>query len=166
MSFLRDFQANGLSFPNTSRPDINELVEQIPTEGTLHMAILQPPYLDLIVEGTKTIESRFNIKRAAPFGKVVVGDLILLKETGKPITNYFFAASVLLFDLAEVPIEYVRENYGQKIQAQDEETFWRERAASRYATLIEVGERGAVAPFAVTKKDQRGWVTFTRRRTL
>ena len=70
MTKLEDFHANGLSFPDSSREDINSLVEKIPDEGTLHLAILQPPYLDLIAEGTKTIESRINANRTAPLAKL------------------------------------------------------------------------------------------------
>lgn len=162
MPELHNFHVPGVSFPDLSREDINSLVKRVPNDGTLHLAILQPPYLDLIVDGTKTIESRFNTKRAAPFGKVAVGDLVLLKETGKPVTNYFFAGSALSLDLNEVPIGYVREQYGAAIQAQNEDAFWLAREASRYATLIGVGERGSIKPFTVVKRDQRGWVTFAR----
>lgn len=162
MTKLIDFHANGLSFPDSSRADIDELVGQIPDDGTLHLAILQPPYLELIAKREKTIESRFNAKRAAPFGTVETGDLVLLKETGKPITHYFFAASVTLIDLAHTPLDLVREQYGIGIKAQNEETFWRERESANYATMIGVGEHGEVPPLAVAKKDQRGWVSFSR----
>jgi len=166
MTKLDNFHANGVSFSDSSRADIDSLVEKIPNGGTLHLAILQPPYLDLISDGTKTIESRINANRSAPFGKVAVGDLILLKETGKPITNYFFAATVALFNLNEVPIQYVREEYGYEIAAWDEEAFWNDHQNSSYATLIKIGEQGTVPPLAVMKRDQRGWVTFTRDTTL
>jgi len=93
MAELGDFHANGVTFPDQSRADIDKIVSRIPDAGTLHLAILRQPYLDLIVDGTKTLESRFNTKRAAPFGRVAVGDLILLKGSGRPITNYFFASA-------------------------------------------------------------------------
>ena len=162
MAELSDFYANGVSFPDSSRADVNELVDRISNNGTLHLAILQQPYLDLIVGGTKTIESRFNTKRAAPFGKVAVGDLVLLKGSGRPIANYFFAANVESIDLSHVPIEEVRRQYAAAICAENEEEFWREKASSNFCTLVEVGERGALPELLVTKKDQRGWVTFTR----
>lgn len=160
MATLEDFHANGVSFPDLSRPDIDALVGRIPDDGTLHLAILRQPYFGLINDGTKTIESRFNTKRAEPFGKVAVGDLVLLKETGQPVTNYFFAAAVHSIDLAKEPIEELRRQFGEGIQADEE--YWQAREHSRYATLMEVGERGDVPPLPVVKKDQRGWVSFTR----
>jgi len=160
MATLEDFHANGISFSEVSRPDIDELIDQIPDEGTLHLAILRQPYFDLINNGTKTIESRFNSNRSAPFGKVAVGDLVLLKETGQPVTNYFFASAVHSIDLSQEPIEEVRREFGQGIRATDD--YWRARIHSRYATLIKVGERGDLEPLPIIKKDQRGWVTFAR----
>jgi len=162
MAELSDFHANGVSFPDRSRPDVDQLVGKIPADGTLHLAILQQPYLDRINNGTKTIESRFNTKRAAPFGKVAVGDLVLLKQSGHPVTNYFFAAATHSIDLAVIPLEEVRMQYAAGICAQNEEEFWADREVSRYCTLVEIGERGDMEPFVVTKKDQRGWVTFSR----
>lgn len=162
MAGLEDFHANGVSFSDVTRIDVHQLLERIPAKGTLHLAILQQPYLDLISAGTKTIESRFNTKRAAPFGKVAVGDLVLLKGSGQPVTNYFFAASAESIDLSETPIEEVRRRYAEGICAQDEEAFWQGKAASSYCTLVEVGERGAMPPLSVVKRDQRGWVTFSR----
>lgn len=164
MAKFGDFYAKGVEITDIPRPDIDELVDLMPPDGTLHLAILQQPYLDLIADGTKTIESRFNTKRAAPFGKIAVGDLVLLKEPGRPVTNYFFAAAVTLIELAKEPIESVRQQYGAGICAQNEQAFWQAKAAAHYCTLIDVGEKGQILPeLAVTKKDQRGWVTFARR---
>lgn len=162
MTELSSFQANGVLFSNISRSDVDQLVGRIPPSGTLHLAILQQPYLDLINDGSKTVESRFNTKRAAPFGRVAVGDLVLLKGSGQPVTNYFFASEAHSINLAQTPIEDVRRQYASGICAQNEEEFWHEKASSAYCTLVGVGERGALEPFVVTKKDQRGWITFSR----
>jgi hypothetical protein len=162
MTELSSFHANGISFPDSPRPDVDQLVDRIPTSGTLHLAILRQPYLNLINDGTKTIESRFNTKRAAPFGRVAVGDLVLLKESGRPVANYFFADAANSFRVSSENIDEVRREYGPGICAQDEEEFWREKASSVYCTVVGIGERGLIQDLAVTKKDQRGWVTFSR----
>ena len=162
MSDLNDFYAKGASFSEQSRLDVSELLDVIPPNGNVHLAILQPPYLELINEGTKTIESRFSMNRAAPFGKVAVGDLVLLKHSGQAVSNYFFAAAVHFIDLRQEGIETVRKDYAQGICAQNQEEFWQARQNSRYCTLIEIGEKGDIAPLLVYKKDQRGWVSFVR----
>ena len=44
------------------------------------MAIFRQPYLDLILDGKKTIESRFSLDRRAPYNSVKNGDKIIMKE--------------------------------------------------------------------------------------
>lgn len=51
-----------------------------------HIAILRQPFFNMVLSGEKTIESRWSIHKVAPYGKVGVGDEILLKETGKDVT--------------------------------------------------------------------------------
>lgn len=79
MTVLDNFHAKGVGFSDEPRPDIDKLVTMIPDDGTLHLAILQNLYLNLIAKGDKTIESRIGATRAAPFGRVAVGDLVLMK---------------------------------------------------------------------------------------
>lgn len=162
MTELSDYHANGVSFPDSSRPDMSQLLDRIPSDGTLHLAILRQPYLNLIDDGTKTIESRFNTNRAAPFGKVAVGDLVLLKGPGRPVTNYFFAAAANSFRISPENIDEVRREYGPGICAQNEDDFWREKSSSTHCTLVKIGDRGSIPDLLVTKKDQRGWVTFVQ----
>lgn len=48
-----------------------------------HIAILRQPFFDMVLSGEKTIESRWSMNKVAPYGKVSVGDEILLKELAK-----------------------------------------------------------------------------------
>ena len=49
---------------------------------SLHLAILREPYLRFILEGKKTIETRFAKRACAPYKRVSDGDVILLKRVG------------------------------------------------------------------------------------
>src|SRR3954451_15221383 len=53
---------------------------------SLHLAIFRAPYLDLILAGKKTIESRFSVNRIAPYEVAEHDDLVLLKRSPGPIT--------------------------------------------------------------------------------
>jgi ASC-1-like (ASCH) protein len=43
------------------------------------------PYLQFILDGQKTVESRFSANRSAPYQQVGKGDVVLLKRTGGPV---------------------------------------------------------------------------------
>ena len=63
-----------------------------------HLAILTPGWIDLILDGSKTIESRFTKVRCAPFGKVHEGDSVYLKESGGLVKGMFRVAEVETFE--------------------------------------------------------------------
>ena len=63
-----------------------------------HLAILTPGWIDLILDGTKTIESRFTRVRCAPFRKVHEGDSVYLKESGGLVKGMFTVAKVETFE--------------------------------------------------------------------
>lgn len=44
-----------------------------------HIAILRQPYFNIVLNGEKTIESRWSMHKVTPYGKVNIGDEILLK---------------------------------------------------------------------------------------
>ena len=52
------------------------------TSYGLHLAVFLEPYLRYILEGKKTVESRFSGRRIAPYGNVQCDDVILLKRSG------------------------------------------------------------------------------------
>jgi len=47
------------------------------TEPSWHLAILRQPFLNLILDGAKTVESRFSQKRISLFRKVEKGEVKL-----------------------------------------------------------------------------------------
>ena len=51
-----------------------------PSPFSVHLAILLEPYLQYILDGTKTVESRFSKNRIAPYNMVEPGDVVLLKK--------------------------------------------------------------------------------------
>jgi len=53
----------------------------------IHVAILKPGYIQAILAGTKTIESRLTKTAQPPYGKVVTGERLYLKASGGPSTR-------------------------------------------------------------------------------
>lgn len=132
------------------------------TQGiTGHLAVLGQPYLDRILSGVKTVESRMSLNRTLPYGAVTAGDLIFLKERAGPLVG-----------IAEV--KHV-ENHGplgsQDLQALLElwrdglalESDWVEaKRAARYLSLFVLSQVTNVQPAHVEKRDRRPWVVLGR----
>ena len=126
-----------------------------PRVRSLHLAVFAQPYLGLILDGTKTIESRFSVRKVPPYGHVESGDIVLLKATSGPIVGAFRASDVWYYQLDPGIWGQIRREYGAAICAP--EAFWQSRAAARYATLIGVSEVQRLAPVSIPKHDRRSW---------
>lgn len=108
-----------------------------------HLAIFRRPYLNLILDKQKTIESRFSKNKIAPYNKVQQGDVVLLKESGGLILGEFTVESVDYFVNKDIGNESnswsdVRK-YGKEICSYVDDGFWTSRADKKFATLIKIG---------------------------
>lgn len=124
-----------------------------------HLAIVHRIYLERIMAGLKTIESRFSKVRCPPYGVIAAGDQILFKVPGRAISARAHVASVLFFeDLNEQAINQITEQYGQSLQLEPD--FLRDRRDARYCTLIFLEDVASIGPLRVEKRDKRGWVVL------
>ena len=125
----------------------------------IHLAILVEPYLSYIMDGTKTIESRFSKNKVAPYKRVKKGDAILLKRSGGPIIGCCEVAEAMFFQIDPGVLLALKEEHGRQIRAPDE--FWKEKESSSYVTLLKIRGVVPVLPgIAIAKNDQRGWIVL------
>lgn len=125
-----------------------------------HLAIMSKGYIEKILSGEKSIESRFSVNRISPFGKIKAGEKVYLKETGKPVSASFEVESVLFFDdLDKGKIKEIRAKYGNQICAEEE--FWQSKQHARYATLIYIRNPKIEKPFKVNKFDRSAFKSVT-----
>jgi hypothetical protein len=122
----------------------------------VHIAVMVEPFLSYILDGSKTIESRFSKNLIAPYQRIVPGDLVFLKAG--PIVAAFEASSVECVGLDDVQRRRLREHYSDPIRA--DEAFWAERANRNFATLIGIRDVQRLTPVAVPKHDRRGWMVL------
>ena len=127
-----------------------------------HLAIFNPPFLELILERRKTIEGRFSKVRCAPFGAVQEGDVVLMKESGGLVKGSFVVAKVESFEnLTEERLKELEAHYGDSLCADADPEYWQRRRVSKYATLMHVAKPTRFKqPFPFPKKDRRGWVVL------
>lgn len=125
----------------------------------LHLAIFVEPYLQLILEGKKTIESRFGAHRRAPFRQVASGDVVLLKRSGGPIVGICYIADVWFYNLDPSSWSNLRSEFTDALCAQDPE-FWKAREEASFATLMQLSTVTPLEPVTISKTDRRGWVVL------
>lgn len=126
---------------------------------TLHLAILREPYLRFILEGKKTIETRFAKRPCPPFERVSKGDVIMLKRTPGEVVGICVVETVWFYRLDPKSVALIKSKFGRAICPADP-SFWEERKEASVATLILIDKITPVEPFKIEKRDRRGWVVF------
>lgn len=124
---------------------------------SVHLAVTREPFLEFVLEGRKTVESRFSMNRCAPFGRVEQGDVILLKETGGPIVGLCQVRRTWFYSLDSRSREIIRERFAKAMCAESA-SFWKERQEKLFATLIHINRVRIINPIKFQKQDRRGWV--------
>jgi hypothetical protein len=101
----------------------------------VHVAILKRPYLQWILSGRKTVESRLTRTAQPPYGAVQAGERLFLKVSAGPFLATAVAAEVE--QLAQLTPEAVRKLYRKYNAAVcGDAAYWQSKAASRFATFI------------------------------
>lgn len=130
-------------------------------QNDIHIAIMRERFYRAIIDGTKTVESRFSRNRCAPYQTVTEGDVIMFKKTCEPITALSKVESVWYFDLRETPLESIVESYADQIAADDE--FWDQKSHCAYASLMLLTDTIEISPIKCHKRDRRGWISMSTR---
>jgi hypothetical protein len=134
-----------------------------PEEATgVHVAVFVEPYLSAVLDGRKTMESRFGLTRQPPYDCVDNGDIILLKRSGGPVVGIAEAGETWSYTLSPDVLRNLRERFAGQLFACDEE-FWSARRNKNYATLIEIKDTIEVDAVTIPKRDRRGWVSYVRK---
>ena len=125
---------------------------------SVHLAIFIEPFLEWVLNGKKTIESRFSINKCAPYLKVKEGDLILIKRTGGPIVAVASAGIVWSYNIQPESWDEIK-GFSKLLCAHDP-SFWETRKNASYATLIKLDNVSKINPVPFVKRDRRGWVVL------
>ncbi|MFH1370922.1 MAG: ASCH domain-containing protein [Planctomycetota bacterium] len=125
-----------------------------------HLAILKKPYLDAILDGRKTIESRFYQTKHKWLAQVGAGDKLFIKVSSGPVMATATIASVRYFDnLNARQIAELKKQYNQHIIGDDQ--YWEEKNRSRFGVLVWLKDVRRITPRFIRKADWRAWVVLT-----
>ena len=155
---------------NELKDDINwsDIVAELEENRNIgvHLAIFNEPFLSLIYEGKKKIESRFSINRVGPYHKIYKGDIVILKESGGFVTGLFLAGEVRYFSNLDINVlKNIEISYGGLICSHYSMDFWAMREKSNYATLINIAKVQKITPIKIHKKDRTGWSVILQKNT-
>lgn len=138
---------------------LKNLSDTTPSGFSVHLAILVDRFLQAMLEGHKTIESRFSVVRCPPYGRVREGDVLLLKKSGGAVMGICQVGKTWSYALDRDSRRSIREKHSRAMCAQDD-AFWKAREKANYATLMQVKNVRRITPMPWPKRDRRGWVVL------
>ena len=141
---------------------LQENVLDYPPSVSTHLAILVEPYLQYILDGKKTVESRFSVRQTPPYRSVKEGDVVFLKRVAGPVVGVCRVVNVWHYELDPESFVELRSEFAAALCAQDPD-FWAVRAEASYATLMRLDNVRTISNVSVDKSDRRGWVVLKRR---
>jgi ASC-1-like (ASCH) protein len=130
---------------------------------SLHLAVLKEPYLQFILRGEKTVESRFSNRRCAPYRKVAKGDVLILKRQSGPILGLCRVSHIWFYTLDVKSWQTIRKEFTAALLAEDP-NFWQDRESASFATLMSIENVQSLPPIDCKKRDRRGWVIIRKAR--
>ena len=128
----------------------------------LHLAVMTGGYLARVIDGAKTVESRFHRTNRPPLRRVAAGDLIAFKQSGGPVTAVAAVREAQYLDLTVVRMSEVRAQWEDYLAAPDDQ-FWEERSDARWASLFGLEHVRPIPGLRLTKRDRQPWVVYPRR---
>ncbi len=128
-------------------------------DRSVHLAIFVEPFLGDVISGKKTVESRFSVRRYAPYRRVVRGDIVLVKGASGPVRGVCEVGATRFDELDSEKLEAIRREHGEAMRAADD-AFWEACRDARYVSLIELCAFRPVTPITCPKRDRRGWVVL------
>jgi len=133
-----------------------------------HVAIMRPclGFLEKIVSGDKTIESRWYLQRTAPWDEITAGDAVYFKNAGQPVTLRAKVADVKQYDrLNPAKIRQLLDKYNSQLglTKSESDSFFSEIKNKRFGILIFLTDIRKINPFDIDKSGfgtMSGWLVI------
>ncbi len=123
----------------------------------IHIAILKRGYLNLIVQGHKSVECRLTKIPCPPFRRIAPGEKVLLKESAGPVWAEAVVKNVIFFEnLTPAAIKKIHRKYNNLIMGADD--FWQARQNCRFCTLIWLEKVEKITPYRLKTRGMQAWL--------
>lgn len=123
---------------------------------SIHVAILKRPYIRLILEGKKTVESRLTRTAQPPYRAIESGERIFIKASGGPFMATAIAGSVEQHQgLEPADILRLRGRHSRAVCGDD--SYWEFKRNSRFAVFIRLTKVEPIGVGPRYVKSMRAW---------
>lgn len=119
-----------------------------------HIAIMKKKWklIPKILDGSKTIESRWYVNRIKPWNSLKIGEKIYFKNSGEPITACAEVSQVLQFEKLDKQLfETIMKKYADDIGLINKE-YNKYYQSKNYCILIFLKNAKQVEPFNISKE--------------
>jgi hypothetical protein len=124
-----------------------------------HLAVLSQPYLNRILSGEKTIESRFCKVKSAPFHKANPDDIIILKETSGPILGVALVSKTeFIGPMLPDQVREIMDSHQNALTL--DEAFKKLKENSKYVSLLWVSQAIPTPPITLHKSNRQSWIVL------
>ncbi|MEX2213143.1 MAG: ASCH domain-containing protein [Phycisphaeraceae bacterium] len=101
---------------------------------SIHVAIMMRPYLQMILDGRKAIESRLTVRPLVPFNVIKPGERIFFKASSGPFMATAIAEEIFFFDaLTPAKVAALHKRFNKEVCGDAQ--FWEWKKDSKYATF-------------------------------
>jgi len=147
--------------------DFNLLKDKLSNKNVkFHLAIMRQPFMNNILNGSKTIESRFTKVKCAPYNRINNKDIIIFKESPGNIVAVASIKNVDFYsELDENDVIRLIQENSEALTADD--NFIELKKNSKYITFVHLDEIISIPSIKlIGKNDMRGWVILNEKNTL
>jgi adenylylsulfate kinase-like enzyme len=146
-------------FEQAGRLSIEALHELADQAGVaVHLAVMSGPYLDYVLSGRKTVESRITKNRIAPYGVIGPGDFILFKQSSGPVRAVGLVREALSAEAGDIgELKSLTEPFATGLAY--DPGYLDEKTGARYCTLVFLSSAISTPDIPFTKRDRQTWVT-------
>lgn len=112
-------------------------------------------FIDKILNGRKTVESRWYKAKKVPWGKIKRGDTVYFKNSGEPVTAKADVSSTLQFEeLTPKKVKGILDRHWRELGISKEKfsDFYKRFKDKNYCVLIFLENPQRVKPFEIDKK--------------
>ncbi len=122
-----------------------------------HLAVMKKDwdFIGKILNGQKTIESRWYMTRRVPWEKIKKNDIVFFKNSGELVTAKAIVSKVIQFEkLTSRKVKEILNEYWRKlgIPKNEQPNFYKRFKDKKYCVLIFFKNPQKVKPFKIDKK--------------